>query len=50
MCKLCPEAKKQMLFIGDAMRRLHSEEPIQASDSFLSPEARNRIKLALRQK
>jgi len=50
MCKLCPEAKKQMLFIGEALRRFHSEDLIQASDRFLSPEARNRIKLALRQK
>jgi hypothetical protein len=49
MCRLCPEAKKQMLFIGEALRRFHSEEPIQSSERFLSPEARNRIKLALRQ-
>ena len=50
MCKLCPEAKKQMLFMGEALRRFHSEDMTQGSDRFLSPEARNKIKLALGQK
>ncbi|MFC1863963.1 zf-HC2 domain-containing protein, partial [Thermodesulfobacteriota bacterium] len=48
MCKVCPEAKKQLLFIREAMRRLSAENMISESDGFLSPEARDRIKLALK--
>ena len=50
MCKLCPEMKKQMLFIREAMRSFSDENIIPDSDEFLSPEVRDRIKLALRQK
>ncbi len=50
MCNLCPEAKKQMLFIREAMRRFPVENITPESDGFLSPEARDRIKLALRQR
>ena len=50
MCKLCPEAKKQMLFIREAMRRFSVENVTLESDGFLSPEARDRINLALRQR
>jgi hypothetical protein len=50
MCKLCPEAKKQMLFIREAMRRLSMENMPPESGGILSPEARDRIKSALIQK
>ena len=50
MCKICPEAKKQMLFIKEAMGRLAAEITGQESDVYLSPEARDRIKLALSRK
>jgi hypothetical protein len=50
MCNLCPEAKKQMLFIREAMRRFSVENVTPEPDRFLSPEARDRIKLALRQR
>ena len=50
MCKICPEAKKQMLFIKEAMGRLAAEIAGQESDVSLSPEARDRIKLALSRK
>jgi hypothetical protein len=50
MCKLCPEAKWQMLFIREAMRRFSLENVTLDSDGLLSPEARDRINLSLRQK
>lgn len=50
MCKICPEAKKQMLFIKEAMGRLAAEIAGHESDVSLSPEARDRIKLALSRK
>lgn len=47
MCKLCPEAKKQMLFIRAAMRSLTPESSALESEGSLSQEARDRMKLAL---
>jgi hypothetical protein len=48
MCKLCPEAKKQMLFIRTAMRSLTLESSGLESEGSLSQETRDRMKLALR--
>jgi hypothetical protein len=48
MCRLCPEAKRQMLFIREAMRMLTVESSALESEDSLSQEARNRMKLALR--
>jgi hypothetical protein len=48
MCKLCPEAKKQMLFIRSAMHSLTLEGSALESEGSLSQEARDRMKLALR--
>jgi hypothetical protein len=50
MCKLCPEAKKQMLFLREAMHRLAMEDMASGPDGALSPEARHRIKLAVTRK
>jgi hypothetical protein len=50
MCKLCPEAKRQMLFIRQAMRRITLESTEPEPDISLSPEARERIKRTLKQK
>lgn len=48
MCKLCPEAKKQMLFIRSAIRSLTLENSSLESEGSLSQEASDRMKLALR--
>jgi hypothetical protein len=48
MCKLCPEAKRQMLFIREAMRLFSLESPAVELDASLSPEARDRIRHSLR--
>ena len=50
MCKLCPEVKKQMLFIREAMHLFTRESSPLESDVSLSTETRDRIKLALRQR
>jgi hypothetical protein len=50
MCKLCPEAKRQMLFIREATRRFSLENITTESDGLLSREARDRINLSLKQK
>ena len=50
MCKLCPEVRRQMLFIREAIGRFSQEEMSPESDGFLSSEARDRIKLSLIQK
>lgn len=47
MCKLCPEVKKQMLFIKEAMGRFAAGNFSHLSGLSLSAEARDRIKLAL---
>ena len=49
MCNLCPEAKKQMLFIRETMRHLTLEHGAREPEVSLSPETRDRIKLALKQ-
>jgi hypothetical protein len=48
MCRLCPEAKKQMLLIREAMHLLSSESRALGVEGSLSPEARDRIKLSLK--
>jgi hypothetical protein len=50
MCKLCPEAKRQMLLIRKAMRQFTLESSALDADISLSPETRERIKLALKQR
>lgn len=50
MCKLCPEAKRQMLFIREAIRLLTLESSALEPEVSLSPEAREKIKLALRER
>ena len=49
MCKLCPEAKKQMLFIREIMHQLTLEHGAPEAEVSLSQETRNRMKLALKQ-
>ena len=50
MCKLCPEAKRQMLFIKQAMSQFTLESSALETEVYLSPETRERIKLALKQR
>ena len=50
MCKLCPEAKKQILFLRQAMSHFMVERDLPGSKISLSPEAKERIKLALKEK
>ena len=50
ICKLCPEAKRQMLLIREAMRLFTLESSSLEPEVALSPETRERIKLALRQR
>lgn len=50
MCKLCPEAKRQMLLIREAMRLIALESSTLEPEVSLSQETRERIKLALSQK
>jgi hypothetical protein len=50
MCKLCPEAKRQMLLIREAMGLLTLESSALDPEVSLSQETRERIKLALRQR
>ena len=47
MCKLCPEAKRQMLFIREAMRLFSLESSPVGLDASLSPEVQDRIKHSL---
>jgi len=47
MCKLCPEAKKQMLFLREAARLFSFDTRPVGLGASLSPEARNRIKRSL---
>jgi hypothetical protein len=49
MCRLCSRFKKQVLFLRDAGRRfLAADEDSQGNLGGLSPEARKRIKQALK--
>ena len=50
MCKLCPEAKKQMLFLREAARFFTFESSPMGLDASLSPAARVRIKRFLNKK
>ncbi len=47
MCKLCPEAKRQMIFIREAMRLFSVESASVELEASLSPEAHARIKRSL---
>jgi hypothetical protein len=47
MCKLCPEARRQMLLLREAARLFTLESGGVGLDASLSPEARDRIKRSL---